>query len=58
VISVREFIDRECKGCISTFAKQKKVDKKTVQEWLAKDAHIINGKVCVPTLHSKPYHST
>ncbi|CAI0782706.1 Uncharacterised protein [Serratia fonticola] len=50
--SVREFIYRKHDGDIKTFAQLHRTSVYKVNEWIRRDAHIINGKICIPTRHS------
>lgn len=50
--SVREFIYKKHDGDIKTFAQLHRTSVYKVNEWIRQDAHIINGKICIPTRHS------
>jgi len=50
--SVREFIYRKYDGDIKTFAQLHRTSVYKVNEWIRQDAHIINGKICIPIRHS------
>ncbi|MFC0226984.1 hypothetical protein [Serratia aquatilis] len=50
--SVKEFIYKQCDGDIKSFAHSQKTSVNKVNEWIQRDAHIINGKICIPTKHT------
>lgn len=50
--SVEEFILKQYGGDIAYFAQLYKTSVCKVNEWILHDAHIINGKICIPTKHS------
>lgn len=50
--SVEEFIFKQYSGDIKSFAQLHKTTVYKVYEWIRRDAHIINGKICIPTRHS------
>ncbi len=50
--SVEEFIFKQYDGDIKSFAQLHKTSVNKVNEWIRRDAHIINGKICIPTKHS------
>lgn len=51
-ISVQEFIDKKHGGDVKTFAQLHRISVCKVNEWIRRDAHIINGKICIPARHS------
>lgn len=50
--SVQAFIYEKHGGDIKTFAQLHRTSVYKVNEWIRRDAHIINGKICIPTRHS------
>ena len=50
--SVEEFIYKKYDGDIKSFAQSYKTSVYKVDEWIRRDAHIINGKICIPTKHT------
>ncbi|WP_154666978.1 hypothetical protein [Chania multitudinisentens] len=50
--SVEELVHKKHDGDIQSFAQLYKTSVYKVHDWIRRDAHIINGKICIPTKHS------
>lgn len=50
--SVEELVYKKYDGDIKSFAQLHKTSVYKVHDWIRRDAHLINGKICIPTKHS------
>jgi len=52
-VSIKEIVYKKYGGDVRFFAQKHKTSVYKVHDWIRRDAHVINGKVCIPTKHSE-----